>query len=89
VETTFESTPEICRNYFKEILSREFPKGLCCHWYTDNFGTLWSVFFDVMDKEAMVCFGPPTHNDWYRFTLNDEVEKQEYEVIFPDKRITM
>ena len=22
-----------------QILSAEFPEGLCCHWYTDGFGT--------------------------------------------------
>ena len=89
LETTFSKTSKICKNCFIEILTKEFPEGLCCHWYTDGFGTLWSVFFDVMDKEAIICFGPPTHNEWHRFSLDEEAEFKEYEVIFPDKRIEM
>lgn len=78
-------TPEDIR----EILSREFPEGICCHWFTDYFGTLWSVYFNVRTCSAEVCFGPPTHNKWFSFNLNEPIVRNDYEVTFPDKRIEM
>ncbi len=84
-----EVKDNITQKDVREFLSKEFPKGLCCHWYTDFFGTLWSISFNVSKKCVEVCFGPPTHNDWYSFSLSDPIERKEYEVIFPDKRIAM
>ena len=88
IETAFNNkSPKLTKSDFRDILSKEFPEGLTCHWYTDNFGTLWSVLFDVMEKEIEVCFGPPTHNDWHLFSLEGKTKKHEYEAIIPDKRI--
>ena len=79
----------ITEEEIKEILSEEFPKGICCHWFTDYFGTLWSSKYNVTKGTAEVCFGPPTHNKWYSFRIDDEITKTDYEVTFPDKRIEM
>ncbi len=80
---------DITQNDIRKILSEEFPKGICCHWFTDYFGTLWSSKYDVKNGLLEACFGPPTHNKWFSFSLNDPITKKEYEVTFPDKRIEM
>ena len=88
IETSIkENENKIDEETVKNILSTEFPEGICCHWYTDFFGTLWSVLINVTDEKVMVCFGPPTHNKWHEFSFNDTAITTEYEAIFPDKRI--
>ena len=70
----------------KKLLSSEIPEGLCAHHFTDYFGTLWSMIFDVTEQSIEICFGPPTHNKWYTFSLNT-IPINEYNVTIPDKRI--
>ncbi|MFW9852099.1 MAG: C45 family autoproteolytic acyltransferase/hydrolase [Candidatus Thorarchaeota archaeon] len=88
IETALKKDiPEIEENTILNILSNEMPEGICCHWQTDFFGTLWQILFNVSLGKAKISFGPSTHNKWFDFTLEDSIEKHEYEVVFPDKRI--
>ncbi len=90
IETALkENIPEINEETLLSILAKEMPEGICCHWHTDYFGTLWQVFFNVNLGKIIISFGPSTHNKWYVFTLEDEIHTHEYEVAFPDKRIIM
>ena len=70
------------------MLSTEFPERLCCHWQSDGFGTDWSMIFNVTKGKVRSCFGPPSHNPWYDFNLEDEIVKSKYEVTFLDKKIS-
>jgi predicted choloylglycine hydrolase len=79
----------ITQQKIQECLSKEFPRGICCHWYTDYFGTLWSTSFNLNTGKIEICFGPPTHNKWFIFNLDDPITRNNYEVTFPDKRIEM
>ncbi len=71
----------------KNLLGTEFPEGICCHWHTDCFGTVWSMIFNVTSGKTIVSFGPPTHNIWHEFFIDEEVTKKVYNATFIDKRI--
>jgi len=68
----------------RTILSKKFPQGLCDHYYSEAFGTVWSAIFDLTSIRADICFGAPTHNKWHSFTLNDPSGAKEYPAVFPD-----
>ncbi len=78
---------KINEDSMKKLLGSEFPEGICCHWHTDCFGTVWSMLFNVTEGKTLISFGPPTHNKWYEFFIQDEVTTNEYEATFVDKRI--
>ncbi|MFX1376173.1 MAG: C45 family autoproteolytic acyltransferase/hydrolase [Promethearchaeota archaeon] len=76
--------PEITKDTIRRILSNTIPQGVCGHWYSDGFGTDWSLIFDNTEPHAEVCFGAPTHNEWRMFNFDDPPGIQEYNVILPN-----
>lgn len=82
--------PNISRENIRDLLSREIYDGVCGHYYTDYFGTLFSIIYDLIDLKADICFGAPTHNDWQKpFSLDDPIRVNHYSAIFPDKSIKL
>jgi predicted choloylglycine hydrolase len=75
---------EVKREALRTILSRKFPKGLCDHYYSESFGTVWSLIFDLTSIKADVCFGAPTHNKWRSFSIDGPIGVKEYPAVFPD-----
>jgi len=72
------------------LLSTEIYDGVCGHYYTDYFGTLFSIIYDLTDLKADICFGAPTHNAWQKpFSLDDPIGVNHYSAIFPDKSIKL
>lgn len=69
----------------KRLFATEHPTGLCNHLYSEYFGTLWSIIFDVTRGSVDVCFGAPTHNEYHTFGLNDPAGVKEYPTIIPIK----
>ncbi|MFX0207248.1 MAG: hypothetical protein ACFFDT_14765, partial [Candidatus Hodarchaeota archaeon] len=65
-----------------KLFSTQEPEGLTYNYYKDGFGTVWSMIFDVKEKQIDVCFGPPTHNKWYHLTLDGFKETREIPVVF-------
>lgn len=89
IESTLkEATPTITKETLRELLSKELYDGLSGHYYTDFYGTLFSMMFDLTDMEVDVCLGSPTHNEW-REPLSFDGPKgvQFYNAIFPDKSL--
>ncbi|MFX1478169.1 MAG: C45 family autoproteolytic acyltransferase/hydrolase [Promethearchaeota archaeon] len=76
--------PQITKETIRIILSKCIPQGVCGHWYSDGFGTDWSMIFDNTEPHVEVCFGAPTHNEWRRFNFDNPKGIQEYNVILPD-----
>ena len=81
-----EDQPEVSRETLRGVLTKEIPNGCFGPYYSDGFGTLWSMIFDLTDGEVEVCFGAPGYNPWRTFTLENVGELREYEAIFPDKQ---
>ena len=83
-----KAAPKITKETIRTLLSKEIYNGLSGHYYTDYFGTLYSIIFDLTDLGTEVCFGTPTHNKWQQpFDLNDSIGEKYYTAIFPDKSI--
>jgi predicted choloylglycine hydrolase len=88
--TLSRAAPNISKEGIKNLLSREIYDGVCGHYYTDYFGTLFSIIYDLTDLKAHICFGAPTHNDWQKpFSLNDPVGVNHFSAILPDKSIKL
>lgn len=62
----------------------EYPEGICCHHYSEGFGTLWSMVFDSTAREAHICFGSPGRNAWRSFGLSNPAGISEYHAVLPD-----
>jgi len=78
--------PSVTRETLRGILTTEIPNGCFGPYYSDGFGTLWSMIFDLTAGEVEICFGAPGYNPWRTFTLENVGEVREYEAIFPDKQ---
>jgi predicted choloylglycine hydrolase len=84
------ASPHIGKEDIRELLSKEIYDGVCGHYYTDYFGTLFSIIYDLTDLHTNVCFGVPTHNDWQKpFSFDDPVGVRQYLAIFPDEPIEL
>lgn len=80
----------ISKEDIRTLLSKEIYDGLCGHYYTDYFGTLFSVIYDTTDLKADVCFGAPTHNTWQKqLSLDDPVGVDSFSAVFPDKSVKL
>jgi predicted choloylglycine hydrolase len=80
------SAQTINKERLHTVLSRKFPEGICDHYYSEGFGTVWSIIFDLTSAQAEICFGAPTHNRWRLFSLNQLASVKQYPAIFPDAR---
>lgn len=87
IENVFNSKHLISKDDIKELLTESYPKGLCCHYYEDYFGTLRSMVFDVTDLTLEMTFGTPQMNDWYTFNL-DNVRDKEFSMKIPYEKVT-
>jgi predicted choloylglycine hydrolase len=73
---------KISKEQLRELLSKPVPEGLCCHYYKDYFGTLWSEIFDLTLGKVEVCFGSPAVNNWYTFDLTGSEKMETYHAKF-------
>lgn len=90
-KTTIETrmagvAPELTPETLKGILSDPYPKGVCCHYYGQGFGTLHSMVFDLTAGQVDVCFGSPVANDWHRFDLAKPAAAGKYPVTLPQEQ---
>lgn len=82
LEQAFSGRP-VGKEDIRQVLSSPVPAGVCCHYYEDGLGTLWSVIYDVFAGEAEIALGSPRRNPWRRFGLTDAPGVSEYPAIFP------
>lgn len=87
IRTQFiENKNSISKEIFRAILSTEIPEGLCAYYYSISFGTVWSMIFDVTEKEIEISFGSPSHNKWIKFDLKSTYDTDGFKAIFPEKQ---
>lgn len=65
------------------LLSTQYPDGLCCHFYKEYFGTLYSLVLDPMDRQMSICFGSPAVNPWHKFDFETTIPFQTYQASLP------
>ena len=76
----------VAKEDLRRVLSSPLPDGVCCHYYSNTLGTLWSAIYDVQAGEAEIAIGSPHCNPWRRFGLKDPVGVTEYPAVFPLER---
>jgi predicted choloylglycine hydrolase len=79
------ASPHVIKEGLKALLAARVPEGLSCHHYSDGFGTLWSMAFDVTQGVVDVSFGPPAVNSWRTFSLDDPAGITTYAALLPDE----
>lgn len=79
--------PNVSKETLRGILSTTVPDGVCCHYYTEYLGTLWSMIFDVTDINVEICFGSPVYNRWYTFGIDTPPDNREYDAKFPNEEV--
>ena len=86
--TLSRTAQNISKDDIRNLLSKEIYDGVCGHYYTDYFGTLFSVIYDLTNLRVDTCFGAPTHNGWNKqLSLDDRIGVNRYSAVFPDKSI--
>ncbi len=88
IEREFAQRPKASKESLRALLTAPVPEGLSCHYYSDWFGTLWSMLFDVTEGTVEVCFGSPRANGWHTFGLQDPAGVKTYPVVLPDESCT-
>ncbi len=83
LERALRATAPVGREEIRRVLSSPLPDGVCCHYYENTLGTLWSVIYDVAAGEAEIAFGSPQCNPWRSFGLHDPVGVRPYPALFP------
>ena len=68
------------------LLKNEIPNGLSTLFFSEWFGTLWSMLFDLKTKSVDVCFGPPSLNEYHSFSLDDPMEERVLTVKIANKQ---
>lgn len=82
------SSPKVSRETLRNILTPKVPDGLCCHYYKDGLGTLWSMIFDITEGAVEICFGSPQVNPWRRFDLSGEPGATQYKAVLPNEQVS-
>jgi hypothetical protein len=65
------------------LLERRYPDGLCCHYYTEFFGTLHSMVLDLNERSAWLSFGSPAANGWRKVLLAEGFQPGAEQILIP------
>jgi predicted choloylglycine hydrolase len=83
-----EKQARISPDQIKTFLSTPYPDGLDCHFYSEGFGTLYSMILDTTEGSMDICFGSPDCNPWNRFNLQDSAAylPKEFSIRLPQEK---
>jgi predicted choloylglycine hydrolase len=79
-----KAIPNIDKEVYRKLLTDLMPEGVSAHHYSEWFGTLWSIIYDLTEGKAEISLGPPQVNPWRTFGLDDPIGKSIYTAKFPD-----
>ena len=80
INRTLDESEKIVKEDLRNLLSNKYPRGLCCHFYDELFGTLRSMIYDLNEGIVEICFGSPALNKWNTFRIDDILGPMEYSV---------
>ena len=66
-----KNQPGITNELLRSFLSKEYPRGLCCHYYQEFFGTIRSLILSPQSDDIEICFGSPNVNPWFNINQHD------------------
>lgn len=71
IQQSLEGKGSITAEELKELLLGKYPKGLCCHYFEDFFGTTKSMIIDPAGGSIELCWGGRSENGWHRYHINE------------------
>lgn len=71
IRQSLEGKGSITSENLKELLLGPYPKGLCCHYFEDFFGTTKSMVIDPAGGSIELCWGGRSENGWHRYHINE------------------
>lgn len=81
-----ENSPNIDRDQLISLLSEELPKGLSTPYYSEWFGNLWTMIFNVTSGSIDINMGTASMNPWHTFSLENPPEEKNFDVIYVDTK---
>lgn len=70
----------VTRDDLKTMLLAEFPRGLCCHYFNDFFGTTKSMVIDPVCGIIDLCWGGNSRNGWREYCLEEQLQPSVSEI---------
>lgn len=83
IERTIAAGSPVGKEDIRRVLSQPVPEGVCCHYYQDGLGTLWSAIYDMAAGQVELALGSPRCNPWRSFGLDDPAGVRQYPAVFP------
>ncbi len=81
-----DNSPSIDRDQLISLLSKELPNGLSTPFYSEWFGNLWTMIFNVTSGEIDINMGTASANPWHTFSLENPREEKNFDVIYIDAK---
>lgn len=69
----------------KALLTAGVPRGLSCRAYSDGFGTLHSMLFDLTDRRLFCAMGAPNADAWFEADLDEAPQMARMDVPYENK----
>ena len=85
-EVLEKNNHKVSKESLKKLLQAEIPEGLSSLYFSEWFGTIWSMLFDLDNKSVEVSFGPPSINKYRTFTLDANFEENIFQATIQNKQ---
>ncbi|MHA6529172.1 C45 family autoproteolytic acyltransferase/hydolase [Paenibacillus sp. BAC0078] len=87
IQSTFSGNEKMTKEKIRTLLTKNYPDGLCCHYYQGFFGLLHAVIFDIEDRTVEIVFGSPQNNPWRKFQINQFCENRVFHSVLPYEEV--
>lgn len=75
IEEFMNRDNKISSKEIKELLLTKYPHGLCCHCYSEFFGTTKSIVLDLNEGSLDICWAGLKENGFKKYYIADELKE--------------
>lgn len=80
LKSNLESPYLMTKNELQQFMLKEYPNGVTVHNFEENFGTVHSILFNLIDKQLDISFGSPINNKIYQLKVGEILPFNQLEV---------
>ncbi len=84
VEAFMAARERVSADDLKSLLTEAVPRGLSCAAYSNGFGTLHSMLFDLTECRLFCAMGAPRADAWFEADLNEAPKMERVPVAYED-----